>query len=179
VIPDEVYDQVDTSIDFPALKANPEQFRGKVVALGGEVISAKALKDGTQLEVLELPLDPSDRPIFDLAASRGRFIVMHPGLDTAVVQTGRRITVVGEVAGAKTLPLDETEYTYPVINSRFLHLWSPRSSRAYGMYDPYPYGYYPYYYPYPYGFYYGYDHVIVVPDHQGGGGSGERRFRKP
>lgn len=179
-IPDEVYDQVDTGIEFTELRASPERFQGKVVALGGEVISARAMKDGTQLEILELPLDRSDRPISDLGASRGRFIVMHPGLDTAVVPNGRRVTVVGDVTGSKTLPIDETEYTYPVINSRFLQIWSPRASRMYGAYDPYsyPYGYAPYFYPYPFGFYYGHDHVIVVPDRRGGGSS-ERRFRNP
>lgn len=181
VIPDDLYDQVDTSIEFPELRANAEQMRGKVVALGGEVISARATRDGTQLEVLELPLDQSDRPISDRGSSRGRFLVMDRELDTAVVQNGRRITIVGEVTGSKTLPLDETEYTYPVINSRFMQLWSPRPARGgYGFYDPSPYGYGPVYSPfYPYGYYgfYGRD-VIIIPDHRArGGGSSERRFK--
>lgn len=37
---------------------------------------------------------------------------------------GTRVTVVGEVSGGTTLPLDEIEYVYPVLTIRQVHVWS-------------------------------------------------------
>ena len=34
-----------------------------------------------------------------------------------------RVTLVGEVTGSKTLPLDEVEYEYPVLIIRHLTVW--------------------------------------------------------
>lgn len=77
-------------------------------------------------------------------------------LDPATIPPGTRVTVTGEVAGAMTLPLDETEYTYPVIEARRIEVLPPPEtaelSRRYPYYTgPYwgPYGS-PYWRPWPY-----------------------------
>jgi outer membrane lipoprotein len=46
-------------------------------------------------------------------------------LDSAVYHPGRVLTVVGEVAGRKTMPVDETSYEYPLLVAKALHLWRP------------------------------------------------------
>lgn len=48
---------------------------------------------------------------------------------------------MGEVKGHKVMPLDQIEYSYPVIAVRELYLWQEQEKYGY----PYPY---PYYYPY-------------------------------
>jgi outer membrane lipoprotein len=82
----------------------------------------------------------------DTDESEGRFLVHHSGyLDPAIYRSGRHLTVVGEVMGGKSLKIGEAEYRYPVLTSKFLHLWA----KAHRYYGP---NYYPYYYPiYPYG----------------------------
>lgn len=107
------------------LKDSPDSYRGRLLVLGGEVLTAKRLKDGTRIEVLQLPLDGSQRPEWDRTASEGRFVALQKGfLDPATLPGGTRVTLVGEVTGVMTLPLDETEYTYPTLEIKTLKVWS-------------------------------------------------------
>ena len=149
VVPKELRPEIDRSISFRELKEDPDAFTGRTALLGGEIIEAKNLQDETELEILQKPLGRGDVPM-DTDESEGRFLVHHSGyLDPAIYRSGRHLTVVGEVMGGKSLKIGEAEYRYPVLTSKFLHLWV----KARRYYDPY---YSPYYYPFsPYGgFYY-------------------------
>ena len=144
-----------SQISFSQLKAAPESFRGQSVVFGGEVLTAKRLKDGTRIEILQLPLDSSGVPGFDLTQSQGRFVAMHKEfLDPATLPRGTKITISGDVTGTVTLPLDETEYTYPVVETKRLQVWphGDSAARVQPYYGPYPYGPYwgPYWRPWPY-----------------------------
>lgn len=146
VVPRELRKEIDRSISFKELKENPDAYVGRRVLLGGEIIEAKNWKDQTELEILQKPLGSGDVPV-ETDESEGRFLVHHPGyLDPAIYRSGRYVTIVGEVMGEKSLHIGEAEYRYPVMASKFLHLW-PKARRYYSPY------YYPYYYPpyYPYG----------------------------
>ncbi len=57
MIPYEVIKDVDRKISFEDIKKDPDVFTGKKVVLGGEIIETQALKDGTQIEILQKPLD--------------------------------------------------------------------------------------------------------------------------
>ncbi len=127
------------------------------MVFGGEVLAARRMKDSTRIEVLQLPLD-SGYPVYDLTQSQGRFVAIQKQfLDPATLPPGTRITVSGEVTGTITLPIDETEYTYPVIELTRLHVW-PRKEGAsplqpYYVPGTYGYGYGPwgpYWRPWPY-----------------------------
>jgi outer membrane lipoprotein len=134
----------DHTIHFSQIKNSPDSFKGQTAVLGGEVLTAKRLKDGTRIEVLQLPLNSSQVPVPDLTQSQGRFLaIQREFLDPATIPHGTRITVTGELAGSQTMPLDETDYTYPVIEVRDLKVW-PQMAEA----PMYPVPPYPYYYPY-------------------------------
>lgn len=112
---------------FLQVKAAPDSVKGQSVVFGGMVLTARRLKDGTRIEILQLPLDGSMHPGYDLTQSQGRFIALQREfLDPATLPPGTRFTVTGEVSGSITLPLDETDYTYPVIDIKQLHVW-PKS----------------------------------------------------
>ena len=161
-VPKEIRRQVDWSVSFPELKAAPSAYEGRTVALGGVILGAKRAKDRTEIEVMQLPLERGFTPSGDRHSSQGRFLaVQADGLDPATIQEGTPVTVVGQVAGTVTKPLDESDYTYPVVEIQRLVDWAKAESpRYYGSasypYAPY-YGYYPYrfwgYSPYwsPYG----------------------------
>jgi outer membrane lipoprotein len=145
------------ALTFLQVKAAPDSFQGQSVVFGGKVLTARRLKDGTRIEILQLPLDRSTRPGYDLTQSQGRFIAIYREfLDPATVPHGTKITVTGEVTGSVTLPLDETDYTYPVIDIKQLHVWARSEDvapRIHPYMGPGPYwGPYwgPFWQPWPY-----------------------------
>jgi outer membrane lipoprotein len=138
-IPPSLANQVDRNITFSDVEAAPVSYTGRLIVLGGEVLSAKRLKNGTQVEVLQLLLDSDEKPVHDRTASQGRFLALEPNfLDPATVNAGTRLTIVGEITGVSTRPLDETEYTYPTLEIKHLTVW-PKRIDAGTYYHP---GYY-------------------------------------
>jgi outer membrane lipoprotein len=145
------------ALTFLQVKAAPDSYRGQSVVFGGKVLTARRQKDSTRIEILQLPLDRSLRPGYDLTQSQGRFIaVQREFLDPATLPPGTRVTVTGEVSDSITMPLDETDYSYPVISIKRVHVWAaledvaPRI-RPYMGPGPYwgPY-WSPYWRPWPY-----------------------------
>ena len=145
----EAGDGSDTqALPFLQVKATPDSLKGQAVVFGGNVLTGRRLKDGTRIEILQLPLDPSTRPGYDLTQSQGRFIAFQREfLDPATLPPGTRVTVTGEISGSVTLPLDETDYTYPVINIKQLRVWS-KSEDVAPRIRPYYMGPGPYWGPY-------------------------------
>jgi len=155
--------QLNDSLSFSQIKAFPEDHKGKLVVLGGQILSAKRLQDSTELIILHLPLIQEREPTTELTDSQGRYIAYQQEfLDPATVPSGTRITLVGELSGSVTQKLDETDYTYPTLTIKQFKVWPtfssgyPRYSQPYPYWDPYPYAY-PYwgprgrfYGPYPY-----------------------------
>lgn len=141
-------EEIDRTIAFPQLIETPDSYRGHIVMFGGEVITAKRLKTGTRIEVLQLPLGDNYEPLTDRMATQGRFFAMETKpMDPAALPPGTRVTVVGEVSGSTTLPLDEIEYVYPVLTIRQVHVWSPPTDVRY-LYQPVYPGYYYFWGPY-------------------------------
>ena len=144
-------------LTFLQVKAAPDSLKGQAVVFGGKVLAARRQRDGTRIEVLQLPLDRSTRPGYDLTQSQGRFIAIYREfLDPATVPPGTRVTLTGEVSSSITLPLDETDYTYPVIDIKHVQVW-PASEDLAPRIRPYmglgPYGgpyWSPYWRPWPY-----------------------------
>ena len=57
-------------ITFLQVKATPDSYKGQTVTWGGEVLSARRLKEGTRIEILQLPLASSLRPTMELNKDR-------------------------------------------------------------------------------------------------------------
>lgn len=62
------------ALAFLQVKAAPDSLKDHVVVFGGDVLTARRLKDGTRIEILQLPLNRSARPGYELTQSQGRFI---------------------------------------------------------------------------------------------------------
>jgi len=165
-VPPELEKQINTSVAFADLHTAPGNYVGRVIMAGGVVIRAKRTKDRTEIEVLQLPIEGGEPSTTERLRSEGRFLALREEfLDPASVPPGTPITVIGVVSGSTTRPLDETEYTYPVLDIKHLIDWSTVASQRSGggaaaYYGPYyspfgywggPYGYYPYFgRPYPF-----------------------------
>ncbi len=121
----ELLDRVDRNVPYADVQKEPERFTGKILMLGGIIVDSRNLKAGTQLEVLQQPLDGKGRPL-ETDETGGRFLVTtEQFLDTAIFHRGRAITVIGEVVGQQTHPLGQIEYRYPVLKAQDVHIWSP------------------------------------------------------
>jgi outer membrane lipoprotein len=127
IIPEPLEQQVDKGVTFNQVIESPDSYRGKMVVWGGEVLKAKALQGGTQLEVLQLPLSGDEGPVTDRMESKGRFLAWQKEfLDPATLTDGTRVTIVGEITGASVEKMDEADYRYPTIEVKHLHRWEPR-----------------------------------------------------
>lgn len=138
VVPDELEPLVDRTVTFRAVIEAPEAYEGRILIFGGEVLKAKRLKDGTQIELLQLPLDKNETPILNRQRSDGRFFaIQQEFLDPAIIVVGTRMTIVGELSKAKIEHLDDVEYRYPVLIVKHLHTWQDQSD-DYARAHPYP-----------------------------------------
>ncbi len=148
---------VDKNLQFAQLKKDPNAFIGKFVKLGGIIASTKNTRQGSMIEIVEFRLGSDDVPD-ESSASGGRFLATSPDyLDSMIYKPDSPVALIGEVKGVKSMPLDEIEYTYPVIAISEIHVWKPSELYQYPppyYYDPYyaPYWWYgpPYWYPYRY-----------------------------
>ncbi|ODT45243.1 MAG: hypothetical protein ABS70_03610 [Nitrospira sp. SCN 59-13] len=127
VIPESLEPQIDKAVTFSQIVESPDSYRGKVIVVGGEILKAKALKGGTQLEVLQLPLDRDQEPVTDRMESKGRFLALQKEfLDPATIAEGTRVTVVGEVTGSSVEKMDEADYRFPTLDVKHLHRWDAK-----------------------------------------------------
>jgi outer membrane lipoprotein len=103
--------------------ARPQLATGKHVQWGGLILSTTNLQDRTRVEVLAYPLDARARPHSE-GEPTGRFILEQDGyLEPATYTEGRQVTVVGTVTGTRSGRVGESDYVYPLIDARHLHLW--------------------------------------------------------
>ncbi len=109
------------------------------------------MKEGTRIKILQLPLTSSLQPTLDLRKSQGRFVAMQKEfLDPATIPAGTFVTITGEVAGSVTMPLDETKYTYPIVDIKNLRVWTKDEEGSPWIHSPIGPGPYwgPYWSPY-------------------------------
>ncbi len=131
-IPESLEPQIDKNLAFRDVLQTPHAHKGKVIMIGGEVLHAQRLQAGTEIEMLQLPLDEWQGPTRQRTDSEGRlFASTKEFLDPATLPIHTRLTIVAEVTGQKTAPLDESEYKYPTFTIRHLHVWddNPPASR--------------------------------------------------
>ena len=134
------------------VQANPDAFKNKKVIWGGIVLSSKNLAEKTVIEVLQTPLDRSDR-VTDKEKSLGRFLVESSVyMDTFLYKTGKEITVAGVIKGATIQKIGERDYIYPVIEPIQMRVFEPYKEPVYEPSPLWPWWHYPPYnpyYPYP------------------------------
>jgi len=142
-------EEVAKNVTFPMVLSNPSAYIGDIVIWGGTIIRTINRKAGTEIFVLDTPLDYAGAPKA-YVHSRGRFIAKSSEfLDPAVFKRGNEITLAGEISGEKTLRLGQTHYTYPVVMIKELHLWEKEYYYPdyFDDYRYFPYWQSPYYTP--------------------------------
>jgi outer membrane lipoprotein len=140
-IPETLESHIDKNLTFTEVLASPELYTGRLLLLGGEILKAKRLKEGTQVELLQLPLNQDQEPTTDFTQSQGRVLVLHQQfLDPATLTPGMLVTFVGEVSGAIIEKMDEVDYHYPTLTVKHWYVWAPatfddrRGGPSFGVY---------------------------------------------
>lgn len=145
-LPDEV--AVDDPGQLPAfadLQANPDQYKGQPVVLGGMVVSVTNSSDSSTLEVLQLPLYSSGRPKTGSDQTGGRFRAVFSGfLDPEVYANGRMVTVRGQVSGSEEDKIGDHPYTYLILQGDGHYLWREQPDEVQVRYYMGIQSYYPY-----------------------------------
>ena len=127
VISKQVREKVNKEVTFSRVKEDPEAYQGEVVMWAGVIIRSENREEGTLIEILQKATDWEGAPE-KTDRSGGRFLALYDGyLETAVFNEGREVTVAGEVAGKRALPLGQIDYVYPLISILEIHLWPERS----------------------------------------------------
>jgi outer membrane lipoprotein len=123
VISKPVLNEVDRNATFAQVVKAPDDYKGKTVLFGGDIIETKNLPDKTVIAVLQRPLSRRGQPA-GVDVSEGRFIILTSGfLDPAIYSPGRQVTVAGKVLGKEVYPMGEIQYAYPLIEKQELFLW--------------------------------------------------------
>jgi outer membrane lipoprotein len=130
VISSEVLQLADKQLTFQDLTKDPEQYRGKVVVIGGRILSSSVEGETTWIQVLQQPLGWRQKPAAS-DVSYGRFLIHFKEYrDPEIFRKDRLITVAGEIEGKKVLLIDELTYTYPVVIPREFHIWKPEDAES-------------------------------------------------
>ncbi|RJQ73019.1 MAG: hypothetical protein C4519_18270 [Desulfobacteraceae bacterium] len=126
----QIRSQVTFSGPFRQLQEGPERYVGEMAILGGKIIEVRPLDNGTELMVLQLELDGSDRPQ-DNDQSQGRFLVHSDQfLDPAIYAAGTLITAVGRVKGSEQRYIGQMAYRYPTLAMEEIKKW-PQTTESY------------------------------------------------
>ena len=92
VVPPDLKEKVDWNVSCQQVKASPLSNKGKLIVVGGAILSAKPIKqNGTRIKILQLPLGSDSEPLGRLTNSKGRFLAFHKYfLDPAMIPIGIR-----------------------------------------------------------------------------------------
>lgn len=113
-----------------AVSQAPERYGHANVIWGGRIVKVTNLADRTEIELLSYPLDSSQRPQTDEAAS-GRFIAVVPGyLEPLNYPPGRLMTVSGSLKGVRSGKVGAADYVFPLVDTVDHHLWTPEELRS-------------------------------------------------
>lgn len=125
VISGPVLKDIDRSIEFRSVAAEPARYKGTSVVFGGTIVRVENLEGTTVMEVVQEGMNSQLKPVSP-EESAGRFLVkFNEFKDPAIFSAGKKITVAGVVTGAETRPLGKSTYRYPVIEPREHYLWEP------------------------------------------------------
>ncbi|MFQ5715644.1 MAG: Slp family lipoprotein [Nitrospinales bacterium] len=127
-LPDKVLKEADPSVSFDNLVRFTKSYKGKMVVLGGTIVSMKDVRSGSELAILQLPLDrhgmpkPGDRP-------GGIFLVRHnKSIDRSSFRKGQRITLAAKVIGRRIREKNQGKFSFPLLRLEEYQLWSEKDS---------------------------------------------------
>jgi outer membrane lipoprotein len=148
--------------NFSVVRENTNTDQGNLARWGGVIAKVTNNANNSMLEIVHFPLKSSTRPIQG-NKTQGRFRVYFSGLlDPVIYKEGRSITALGSVANSEDGKIGEHEYTFPVLNATYIHLWK-NMQKVDVQVTQNPFWYAPSYRYHPYSSYYPKKVVVRKP----------------
>ncbi len=133
-----------TLVSFPAtIKAGLTQGPAR---WSGVIAKVQNNSQNTRLEIVYFPSGAHGRPLVE-KNTEGRFVAYAKGfLDPVVYQSGKQVTVLGQLAPFEAGKVDQYQYSYPVIEASAVYLWPKQQETTRVDVEPWPLwrGPYPY-----------------------------------
>jgi starvation-inducible outer membrane lipoprotein len=135
-IPSQYREQIDQTVTFGMLSRQSENYRGKVVALGGVIVNARNDSRGrTWMFVRNRPLDADLEPHIPVSRDEqdAFWAIVDPQKFSMNLKIWARITVIGSVSdeSPSELGLEWKKGKQPIISALYLHGWE-----GFGSYTP-------------------------------------------
>lgn len=106
--------------------AAPEHYTTAQAIWGGRVVEVRNFPDHSEIELLDYPLDSSQRPRVDQPAG-GRFIALMPGyVESMDFPPGALMTLRGTLEGTRTGKVGDADYVFPLLRVAQSHRWTPQ-----------------------------------------------------
>jgi starvation-inducible outer membrane lipoprotein len=116
MFPSTVVQDVDSSVQFQALQAQPDTYRGRVVQLSGRIIDIDTVEYGTVISLRHLPSLLLGHRLAMTQYSKQTFTVFYPGtMDSAALDLWDNVVVIGTVQGNQSM-------RQPYVLARCLHV---------------------------------------------------------
>lgn len=125
LFPGTVMRDVDSKVEFGALTATPDVYKGRVIQLAGRIVGVEQRAEGTVIAVHRLPI--ATHPIYGPVERNGRngdFTVLFPGkLQPADAVAGNRIMVIGTTKGPQDIEIAGVAKSTPHLLARCVAIW--------------------------------------------------------
>lgn len=129
----------ETNVPFRSILQSPNSFKGKLYILGGIIVEATHVPEGSLIGAVYIPADSKGRVETSKGAD-GKFLALLPRakgtLDPGIYREGRTVIIAGEFSGLQHGTIEEQPYLLPVFVIRDIHPWEKSTGPF--RYTPYP-----------------------------------------
>jgi len=124
-------------LQFGALEAKPDVFKGRVVQLAGRIVGVEEAADGILIRAQELPMQ--EHPRYGPALvykGTPEFAIKYPGkVDKQALWFGNKLVVIAIAQGARSINVEGIPRTAPYVVARCMHIWKTGEYGSYGIED--------------------------------------------
>jgi starvation-inducible outer membrane lipoprotein len=137
IFPPEVLEKVDRTVTFEQVVNHPDEYQGRVVELGGQILGSSVKGEEVQVLVRVLPIQT--KPVYgpvDRDGERGMFIIRYTGkVGEQDLQRGNMVIVIGPVLGGVVTSLTGVPVSRPTVSAECFHIWRTQGEPI----EDYPY----------------------------------------
>lgn len=137
IFPPEVLEKIDRTVTFEQVVNHPDEYQGRVVELGGQILGSMVKGEEVQVLVRVLPIQT--KPVYgpvDRDGERGMFIIRYTGkVGEQDLQRGNMVIVIGPVLGGVVTSLTGVPVSRPTVSAECFHIWRTQGEPI----EDYPY----------------------------------------